>query len=109
MMGQPLDFTPGTRCVYSNFGYRLLGLIVERTADEPYGEGVRPHEEYVREHTLEPMAIRRMRLAPTHGRRPALGEVEGFGPDDRPVPQPCRSPTSPQATGSATWLTSRAS
>lgn len=32
--GQPLDFVPGTDNAYSNFGYMLLGLIVEEvTAD----------------------------------------------------------------------------
>jgi N-acyl-D-amino-acid deacylase len=86
MMGRPLDFDPGTRCDYSNFGYLLLGLVIERSADEPYREGVRPYEEFVAEHTLRPMGIRRMRLAPPRGARAARGEAEGVGPDDRPVP-----------------------
>lgn len=30
MAGQPLDFTPGTTSVYSNFGYSLLGRIIEQ-------------------------------------------------------------------------------
>jgi Beta-lactamase len=36
MMGRPLDFTPGTKTVYSNFGYLLLGLIVEQITGTDY-------------------------------------------------------------------------
>src|SRR5206468_650130 len=36
MMGRPLDFTPGKETHYSNFGYLLLGLIVEQITGEDY-------------------------------------------------------------------------
>ncbi len=36
MMGRPLDFTPGSKSEYSNFGYLLLGLIVEQITGEDY-------------------------------------------------------------------------
>ena len=36
MMGRPLDFTPGATNQYSNFGYLLLGLIIERATGEDY-------------------------------------------------------------------------
>lgn len=55
MLGQPLDFEPGTRYAYSNFGYSLLGLVIERTTGEPY-------EAWVRTHVLAPMGIRRMEI-----------------------------------------------
>ncbi|MCP3694044.1 MAG: beta-lactamase family protein, partial [Planctomycetaceae bacterium] len=29
MMGKPLDFDPGTRYAYSNYGYCLLGRVIE--------------------------------------------------------------------------------
>ena len=32
MMAQPLDFPPGTRQVYSNFGYGILGRAIERAS-----------------------------------------------------------------------------
>ncbi|WP_135821653.1 serine hydrolase domain-containing protein [Halostella litorea] len=41
MLGQPLQFEPGSRHVYSNFGYALLGLVVEAVSDTPYPEYVR--------------------------------------------------------------------
>jgi CubicO group peptidase (beta-lactamase class C family) len=37
---QPLEFTPGTRWMYSNSGYQLLGLIMEKVTGEPYPEFV---------------------------------------------------------------------
>lgn len=33
---QPLDFAPGTKWRYSNTGYTLLGLLIERLSGEPY-------------------------------------------------------------------------
>jgi len=41
MLGQPLQFDPGTRHVYSNFGYALLGLVVEAVSGTPFPEYVR--------------------------------------------------------------------
>jgi D-alanyl-D-alanine carboxypeptidase len=32
----PLDFAPGERSAYSNLGYCLLGVILERVSGEPY-------------------------------------------------------------------------
>ncbi len=55
MFTQPLDFDPGTRYVYSNFGYCVLGRIIERVSGQNY-------EEYVRTHVLEPMGITAMRI-----------------------------------------------
>jgi CubicO group peptidase (beta-lactamase class C family) len=55
MMGQPLDFTPGTKYVYSNFGYCVLGRIIERVTGEAY-------ETYVEEAILGPSGISRMKI-----------------------------------------------
>ncbi len=37
---RPLQFDPGQQFKYSNFGYCLLGRIIEIAADEPYGSYV---------------------------------------------------------------------
>lgn len=36
VMGQPLDFTPNARRAYSNFGYLLLGLVVEEVTGQDF-------------------------------------------------------------------------
>ena len=36
MFSKPLDFAPGTSNVYSNFGYQILGRVVEKAAGKPY-------------------------------------------------------------------------
>ncbi|MGH7127187.1 MAG: serine hydrolase, partial [Planctomycetaceae bacterium] len=58
MLGRRLDFDPGARYAYSNFGYCLLGRIIEKTSGQPY-------EQYVREHVLKPLGIETMRLGRT--------------------------------------------
>jgi CubicO group peptidase (beta-lactamase class C family) len=40
MMGRNLDFTPGEKEVYSNFGYSLLGIIVEKVTGKTYLQAV---------------------------------------------------------------------
>ncbi|HMF18691.1 MAG TPA: serine hydrolase domain-containing protein [Gemmataceae bacterium] len=58
MLGQPLDFTPGERYAYSNFGYCVLGRIIEKVSGESY-------EEYVKKHILAPLGIQMARLGKT--------------------------------------------
>jgi len=41
MLGQKLDFDPGTKYAYSNFGYCVLGRIIEQVAGESYEQAVR--------------------------------------------------------------------
>lgn len=53
MAGQPLDFDPGTKAVYSNFGYNLAGRVIEKASGQPY-------ESYVRQKLLAPLGITRM-------------------------------------------------
>lgn len=64
MLGQPLDFAPGARYAYSNFGYCLLGRIIESLSGASY-------ERFVRDEVLEPLGIRGMRIGATlaDGRR----------------------------------------
>lgn len=38
---KPLEFTPGENFAYSNSGYYLLGLMIEKTSGKPYAEFLR--------------------------------------------------------------------
>lgn len=38
MLGQPLQFDPGSKSVYSNFGYCALGRVIERVTGRPYAD-----------------------------------------------------------------------
>ncbi len=58
MLSQPLDFDPGERYAYSNFGYCLLGRVIERRSGQAY-------EDYVQEHVLAPLGITSMKLGAT--------------------------------------------
>ena len=49
---EPLQFAPGTREQYSNAGYIVLGLLIERLSGEKYYD-------YVRRHILEPAGMTR--------------------------------------------------
>ncbi|WKK74262.2 serine hydrolase domain-containing protein [Marivirga salinae] len=51
-----LRYKPGTQYAYSNYGYMLLGKIIEYKSGKSY-------ERYVNEHILEPNGIYGMRIA----------------------------------------------
>lgn len=51
---QPLDFEPGTRQKYSNSGYLLLGLIIEKVTGESY-------ERQILQHVAKPLGMADMR------------------------------------------------
>ena len=58
MKGKPFDFNPGEKFAYSNFGYAILGRVIERLSGMPY-------EEYVRTRVLQPVGANRTRLGKT--------------------------------------------
>src|SRR5579871_1547440 len=58
MLGKPLDVDPGTKYVYSNFGYCVLGRVVEAASGMSYGD-------YVQQHVLAPAGISDMGLGHT--------------------------------------------
>ncbi len=70
-MGRPLDWDPGTKFAYSNFGYCVLGRIIEMVS------GMRYHD-YVAAHVLQPIGITRMRLGRNLLRDRASGEVKYY-------------------------------
>ncbi|MGV3720294.1 MAG: serine hydrolase domain-containing protein [Actinomycetota bacterium] len=76
MLGQPLDFDPGTQYAYSNLGYCILGRVIEKASGRTY-------EEYVRRHVLAPAGVTAMRIGATleKGRLPK--EVRYYSPTDR--------------------------
>jgi CubicO group peptidase (beta-lactamase class C family) len=41
MLGQPLQFAPGTRSAYSNFGYCVLGRVIEKAVGRPFAEALK--------------------------------------------------------------------
>lgn len=69
MLVRPLDFSPGERMAYSNFGYCLLGRVIEKVSGQGY-------EAYVKEHVLKPAGITQMRIGAT--RTTAPGEVKYY-------------------------------
>lgn len=71
MMGRPLDFDPGTREAYSNFGYCVLGRVIEKVSGESYTD-------YVAKHVLRPLGITRMRLGRSLEKDAAQGEVHYY-------------------------------
>lgn len=92
MLGRKLDFDPGQRYAYSNYGYCLLGRVIETVTGAGY-------EQYVREQVLAPLGIRSMRLGKTRlPDRYVPDEVRYYDPEQGPsvfaadlgqsVPQP---------------------
>lgn len=55
MMTQPLQFTPGERTAYSNFGYCVLGRLLEQTYSKPYIE-------CIQESVLAPLELKNVLL-----------------------------------------------
>ncbi len=58
MSGKPLDFAPGERYAYSNYGYCLLGRVIEAVSGRGY-------EQFVKDEVLTPLGIAQMRLGKT--------------------------------------------
>jgi N-acyl-D-amino-acid deacylase len=74
MFERDLNFDPGTQFAYSNFGYCLLGRVVESVTGRGY-------EEYVSSEVLGPMGIGGMEVGATRSR--ASDEVRYYGNDKK--------------------------
>jgi N-acyl-D-amino-acid deacylase len=86
MLGQPLDFDPGTQYAYSNFGYCVLGRIIEAVSGEKYAD-------FIHDEVLAPAGITRMREGRPLLAGRAPGEVRyydypGDGLAESVFPQP---------------------
>lgn len=76
MIGQPLDFDPGSRYAYSNFGYCLLGRVIENVTGMSY-------ESYEKQHVLAPIGITGMRIGASLKSKKAEGEVCYYTADNK--------------------------
>jgi N-acyl-D-amino-acid deacylase len=74
MLGQELDFDPGERYAYSNYGYCLLGRVIEKITGQSY-------EEYVQQQLLAPLGITSMRIGRTRLDQRLPGEVRYYHPE----------------------------
>jgi N-acyl-D-amino-acid deacylase len=72
MFARRLDFDPGSKSVYSNFGYCLLGRVIERAARKPY-------DQFVLDTLLKPLGIRHTYMGRTL--EPGTGEVRYYDSD----------------------------
>lgn len=68
MATQPLTYAPGTRFAYANFGFCLLGLIIEKLTGVPY-------EEALTHHLYQPLGLSRPRIGGSLLSQQVPGEV----------------------------------
>ena len=68
----PLTNAPGTHWAYSNFGYCVLGRVIEQATGQPY-------ESYVQTNILAPCGISGMQIAHNSERQRASNEVVYIG------------------------------
>jgi N-acyl-D-amino-acid deacylase len=71
MLTQPLQFAPGTQYAYSNFGYLVLGRVIEKVTGQRYAN-------YVREHVLTQVGLDDVRIGHTQLAFAAPGEVHYY-------------------------------
>jgi N-acyl-D-amino-acid deacylase len=79
MRSQSLDFDPGSRYAYSNFGYLLLGRIIEKISGKLYAD-------FVKTSVLESVGISDMRLGHSLLEQAMPAEVSYDDPLRRMVP-----------------------
>ncbi|MGC4192031.1 MAG: serine hydrolase domain-containing protein [Thermomicrobiales bacterium] len=58
MLSQPLDFDPGTKSSYSNFGFNVLGRVIEHVSGQPF-------EVWTEQNILAPAGITSMAIGGT--------------------------------------------
>lgn len=78
VLGRRLGFQPGSGHRYSNFGYFLLSLIIEKVSGMSYWE-------YVEDKILNPAGVNGMRPATNYYEDKWPGEAKYYAPDDELV------------------------
>jgi len=81
MFRHQLQFDPGTGYAYSNFGYLLLGRIIEDVTGQGY-------EEYVKQHVLTPIGIRKTQVGHMALENRAADEVRHYDHKQRTATAP---------------------
>jgi N-acyl-D-amino-acid deacylase len=92
MLDKPLTYAPGTTMCYSNFGYTVLGLVIERVSGVPY-------DQYVKGHVLQPVGATEMLEGKTQLADRADGEVAYVGYPGEPL----ATSVFPNVTGQVPW------
>ncbi len=78
MLGKPLDFDPGTLSAYSNFGFNVLGRVIEHVSGQDY-------DQFVIDEVLTPAGITSMAIGGTTLAERMEGEVRYYSPPELPV------------------------
>jgi CubicO group peptidase (beta-lactamase class C family) len=77
LKNRPLDYPPGEHYAYSNFGYCVLGRIIEKITGQPYAD-------YVRAAVLSRCGVTDMTIAGNTLAQRQPGEVKYYGQGDNP-------------------------
>lgn len=93
--GKPMDFAPGTQWHYSNTGYFLLTLVLEKITQQPYSQ-------FVQERILKPLGMTHTRSS--EPRDIIAGRAAGYAYENGRLEN--RDPIQPTATGGAAMLVS---
>lgn len=75
VLSKPLDFDPGTKYAYSNFGYNLLARVMEVKSKRSY-------EQIIRDEVITPLGLQDVRLARSLLKDRAPKEVRYYVPGD---------------------------
>jgi N-acyl-D-amino-acid deacylase len=73
MLSHKLDFDPGQRYAYSNFGYCLLGRVIEKLTGTGY-------EKYVRDKVLKPIGVTTTKIGSSRLAGRSANEVRYYQP-----------------------------
>ena len=72
LQNQPLQYDPGTHYAYSNFGYCILGRVIEKVSGQTYAE-------FAEQNVLAKCGVSDMRIAGNTLLDTVPGEVEYYG------------------------------
>jgi len=92
LRGRSRLFPPGSRAAYSNSGYLLLGLIIEKITGRPYMD-------YLTEHVLSPLGMTHTGYTAEYHRLPGFARGYREGPGGTLAPAPYIHPSLGYAAG----------